>query len=182
MTRMFSDLPRPFRRELELLSFPVRLFLNKKKWGSLTQSHSDEQGQRLHGAAISSTLSRLPPFTFIFLQKPARGTGNSRSVRCEGLAARCRHAAHRAKRDHDTLPPVLPLGALHTLLDHPAAPTFESFSNLGSALRLRPLNATAFRSFYSRVFRPPRPVPGPSKHRGAIGKPSEVTNKYFNHH
>lgn len=34
------------------------------------------------------------------------------------LAARCRHAAHRAKRDHDTLRPVLTLGALHTLLDH----------------------------------------------------------------
>lgn len=65
---MFSDLPHPFGRELELLSFPVRLFLNKKKWGSLTQSHSDEQGQRLHGAAISSTVS-ASPFHFHFPPK-----------------------------------------------------------------------------------------------------------------
>lgn len=97
--------------------------------------------------ALRSRLCLGFPLSLSFSSKSQRKGPEIPAPSGEGLAALCRDAAHRAKRDRDTLPPVLPLGALHTLLDHPAAPTFESFSNLGSAPRLRPLNATAFRSF-----------------------------------
>lgn len=52
--------PLQTRHGTSSLSFPVCLFLNKKKWGLLTQCHSDEQEQRLHGATISPTKSFLP--------------------------------------------------------------------------------------------------------------------------
>lgn len=115
----------------------------------------------------------LPPFTFIFPQRPKGGTGNSLPSSGEGVAARWRNAALKSQTDPETLPPVPVLPAQHQPPGSPGNANSKSFGSLSSALRLSapPLRTTPSRSRLGQV----------PANRGVVGKPKEVTNKYFNH-
>lgn len=63
------------------LSFPMCPFLNEKEWGPLTQCHNDEQGKKLHGAAISPTKSVSFHFHF-----PSKAGGEELEIPCAGQA------------------------------------------------------------------------------------------------
>ena len=161
--------------------------LCKESRGSLTQSHSEEQGQAPHGARISQLRSRLFLLS-LSLSSKGQQVGRRKSP------LRLRGSSWEAGSLPAFPPPLrgagipehpLQLGSSvwgpqsrPALLDHPAPQSPGAFPHPRRP-HLSPQPRIHFPENHYSTF--PHLCQVPSRHIGVVGKPNEITNKYFNH-
>lgn len=146
---------------------------------SLTQSQSEEQGQGLHGAAISSVRkerSLLFPLS-LSLSSKGQQEGPQKSPLWLGEGA---WEAGPSPTSGVGIPNILSSSGLGTsAASRPTMATqHRRVSQSSPTLPSSPSRIHFIENHHSSF---PHLCQVPSKHIGVVGKPSEMTNKYFNY-
>lgn len=161
--------------------------LCKESRGSLTQSHSEEQGRALHGARVSQLRRRLFLLSLSLSSKgqqvgrrksPLRVRESSREA--GSLPSFPLPCAGRGSRNilSSWGVPVWGPQPRPALLDHPWPQSPGAFPHPRRP-HLSPQARIHFPENHYSTF--PHLCQVPSRHIGVVGKPNEMTNKYFNH-